>query len=85
MSFANTQAIKRPFPHFASLPFSFFFYLLDSVSIPMSFFFLLLSTWGVCDIEHERCWLLRFRRVCGLKEMTLLSDIYPDNIVQAFR
>lgn len=82
MSVANTQATKRPFSHFTSLPF---FYLLDTVFIQMSYLFHLLSTLGVCDIEHERCWLLRFRHVCGLKEMTLLSDIYPDNIVQAFR
>ena len=53
----------------------------------MSFFFLSFFYFvlGIRDIEHERWWLLRLCRGCGLKEMTLLSDIYPDIIVPIFR
>jgi hypothetical protein len=64
-----------------------FFYLFDFCfysDVKFSFVILLFIL-GVCDIEHERWWLLRLCCGCGLKEMTLLSDIYPDIIVPIFR
>lgn len=75
---------KRPFRHSASKPP--FFFLPDSVSILMSnslfflgcyfleFVVLSMSVGGYSDSVT----------ICGLEEMTLLRDIYPDNIVPIF-